>query len=107
MYNVGCSGFLPRYERADEHPVKVCHFHPDNRIAWQTHALDRNATGIKSVTPELEAMVRKYYPALQTELDAEGRNRHMEHLNNRALIKPKKIAKTKKLLTTYRNSTVS
>ncbi|NDG53596.1 MAG: hypothetical protein EBY39_11330 [Flavobacteriia bacterium] len=107
MYNVGCSGFLPRYIRSDEHPVKVCHFHPDNRIAWQTHVLDRNATGIKSVTPELEAMVRKYYPNLQTELDREGKNRQQEHLNDRAKVKSKNIVETKKLLQQYRNSLVS
>ena len=106
-YNVGCSGFIPRYERSDEHPVKVCHFHPDNRIAWQTHALDRNAYGIVSVTPELEAVVRKYYPNLQTELDEEGKNRQMEHLTDRAKIKPKHIDKTKALIKEYRNSVSS
>jgi len=103
-WNVGCSGFIPRYERADEHPVKVCHFHPDNRIAWQTHALDRNATGIVSVTPELEALVRKYYPNLQTELDKEGKNRQMEHLNNKARVKRKHEDKIRKQLQLTRNS---
>ena len=103
-WNVGCSGFIPRYERADEHPVKVCHFHPDNRIAWQTHVLDRNATGIVSVTPELEAVVRKYYPNLQIELDKEGKNRQMEHLNNKALVKKKHEDKIRKQLLDTRNS---
>lgn len=105
-WNVGCSGFIPRYERSDEHPVKVCHFHPDNRIAWQTHVLDRNAYGIKSVTPELEAVVRKYYPNLQKELDAEGKNRQMEHLTERAAIKPKHLERTKATLSNLRNSVV-
>ena len=103
-YNVGCSGFLPRYNRADEYPVKVCHFHPDNRIAWQTHRLDRNATGVVSVTPELESVVRKYYPKLQTKLDAEGQGRHYEHLNIQASIKSKDVEKKKKLLMQFRNS---
>jgi len=103
-WNVGCSGFIPRYERADEYPVKVCHFHPDNRIAWQTHRLDRNARGIVSVSPELEWVVRQHYPNLQTELDKEGQGRYYEHVNNQASIKSKHVDATKAELVKMRNS---
>lgn len=85
-FNVGCSGYQVRYEKAEK-PVKVCHFHPDNRIAWQTHCLDRNGLGFKGICDELEATIRKYYPSLQTELDDEGASRQQEHLNNRAALR--------------------
>ena len=59
-YNVGCSGFLPRYEKSIK-PIHVCHFHPYNGIAWEIHALDRAGTGDISVTLRLEKLLRKYY----------------------------------------------
>jgi len=65
-YNVGCSGFLPRYEKSIK-PIHVCHFHPYNGIAWEIHTLDRSGTGVKSVTPRLERLLRKHYPDLATE----------------------------------------
>ena len=66
-YNVGCSGFVKRYERSIK-PIRVCHFHPYNRIAWETHALDRNGIGEVAVTIRLERLLRKYYPNLQVEI---------------------------------------
>ena len=69
-YNVGCSGFVDRYERAEK-PVKVCHFHPHNRIAWQTHRYDRNGLGYVSVSEGLEGCVREFFD-LPSELDEEG-----------------------------------
>ena len=65
-YNVGCSGFVERYERSIK-PVKVCHFHPKNSIAWEIHNLSRDGVGI-SVTTRLERLLRKYYPELAVEL---------------------------------------
>jgi hypothetical protein len=62
-YNVGCSGFVKRAERADK-PILAAHFNPQNRIAWETHALDRNKIGIKTVSPRLEKLLRRYYPTL-------------------------------------------
>jgi len=66
-YNVGCSGFVPRYTRSLK-PIRVCHFHPYNQVAWEIHALDRTAIGEIAVTLRLERLLRKYYPQLATEL---------------------------------------
>lgn len=64
-YNIGCSGFVKRYERATK-PICVSHFHPTNRIAWDTHALDRNRLGQKSIADRLERLIRSFYPNLAT-----------------------------------------
>jgi hypothetical protein len=64
-YNVGCSGFVKRYERAIK-PIHVSHFHPTNRIAWETHALDRNHLGEKSISDRLEKLIRKFWPSIAT-----------------------------------------
>ena len=66
-YNVGCSGFAPRYERSFK-PVRICHFHPNNSIAWEIHGLDREGLGVIAVTVRLERLLRKYYPDMATEL---------------------------------------
>lgn len=81
-YNIGCSGFVKRYERAIK-PICVSHFHPTNRIAWDTHALDRNRLGQKSISDRLEKLIRKFYPNLATESppnrhDEEKRRKEME-----------------------------
>ena len=77
-YNVGCSGFMTRYLWADK-PVKVVHCHPTNRIAWETHALDRSGLGI-TISPRLEKLIRKYYPDLATELSEKGSKRRAEKI---------------------------
>jgi hypothetical protein len=64
-YNVGCSGFVVRYERSIK-PVKILHHHPLNRIAWETHAIDRNDIGEVAMTVRLERLIRKHYPFLAT-----------------------------------------
>lgn len=66
-YNVGCSGFVERFQRAEK-PVRACHFHPNNRLAWETHVLDRNGLDGSSVSPRLEQLLRRHYPALPREL---------------------------------------
>lgn len=66
-YNVGCSGFVKRYNRSKK-PIRVLHFNPMNKISWETHALDRNQLGEKAIGERLEKLVRKYYPYLATEL---------------------------------------
>lgn len=66
-FNVGCSGYVVRVGRSDK-PLRVCHFHPDNRIAWETHALDRNEIGEVGVTVRLERLIRHYYPNLATKV---------------------------------------
>ena len=71
-YNVGCSGFVERYMRSTK-PIKVAHFHPYNRIAWETHRLDRNGLGVKTVSLRLEKILRKYFPKLRFNLTPEGR----------------------------------
>ena len=67
-YNVGCSGFAKRFEKAIK-PICVAHFHPTNRIAWETHCLDRNFLGYKSVSEHLEKLIRKFFPAIATGLN--------------------------------------
>lgn len=62
-YNVGCSGYVVRCSKSLK-PLRVCHFHPDNRIAWETHALDRNEIGEVGVTVRLERIIRSHYPNL-------------------------------------------
>lgn len=66
-YNLGCSGFVVRYNRAIK-PIRVSHFHPTNRIAWETHALDRNQLGHKSISNRLEKLIRRFYPDIATQL---------------------------------------
>jgi len=66
-YNVGCSGFEPRFEKSIK-PIHVCHFHPSNSVAWEIHALDREGIGQIAVTVRLERLLRKYYPNLATNL---------------------------------------
>jgi hypothetical protein len=66
-YNVGCSGFVPRASRAMK-PIRVAHMNPTNRIAWETHALDRNQVGIRGIGYRLEKLLRRYYPSLATEV---------------------------------------
>lgn len=65
-YNVGCSNYIERWKKSDK-PVRVVHFHPYNRIAWETHALDRCKMGHKGISDRLENVLRKYYK-LATEL---------------------------------------
>lgn len=81
-YNIGCSGFVERYERAFK-PIQVCHLHPTNRIAWQSHVLDRNGLGIVSVSKQLEENLRKFY-VLPTELDQEGKTARINKINARS-----------------------
>jgi hypothetical protein len=68
-FNVGCSGFVKRYE-ASIKPICVCHFHPYNRIAWETHTMDRNQIGDDKipVSRRLERLIRKYYTDLPIKL---------------------------------------
>jgi hypothetical protein len=90
-FNVGCSGFIPRLYRAVK-PIRVCHLNPLNRIAWETHRLDRNGMGLVSVSSRLELLLRKYYPHLATELSEEGlvRSEQLREENTRKLLKENK-----------------
>jgi len=87
-FNVGCSGFVTRWARSIK-PIRVCHFHPYNRIAWETHALDRNAVGVKCVSDRLEKVLRKYYK-LNTELELDGKQAYKEK-KEKTLLKIKEI----------------
>jgi len=66
-FNVGCSGFVKRYNRSEK-PIRICHFHPYNNTAWETHALDRNKIGEIPISIRLERLLRKYYPFLSTKI---------------------------------------
>jgi hypothetical protein len=75
-YNVGCSGFIPRYTQSIK-PIHVCHFHPANFIAWETHALNRSVLG-PTLSKRLENLVRSYYPNLAVELSEKGKIRQQQ-----------------------------
>lgn len=94
-YNVGCSGFAPRYMRALK-PIHVCHFHPTNFIAWETHALDRSGVGT-TLTPRLEKLIRKYYPHLATTLSERGKKRREEKIREMTDVKEKRIEGSNKV----------
>lgn len=49
-FNLGCSGYRDRWIRAEK-PIKVVHFHPANRLAWDTHARNRNNVCDDAVIP--------------------------------------------------------
>jgi len=59
-YNVGCSGYKERGQRAEK-PILVSHMNPLSRIAWEIHRLNRKNTGIVSVSERLDSLLRKYY----------------------------------------------
>ena len=81
-YNVGCSGYVVRWTDSIK-PLRVCHFHPYNNIAWETHALDRNGLDVKGITDRLESLLRRYYPSLATELSKKGRKAQEERKERR------------------------
>lgn len=81
-FNVGCSGYVKRWDRSIK-PIRVCHFHPYNNIAWETHALDRNGLDVVGVSNRLENILRKYYPDLATELCKDGKIAQKERKENR------------------------
>lgn len=74
-YNVGCSGYVERFLWATK-PVKGLHFKPDNAIAWETHALDRNGLERRAMSERLEAIVRRHFPHLPRELSPKGKIAH-------------------------------
>jgi hypothetical protein len=82
-FNVGCSGYVKRWDRSIK-PIRVCHFHPYNKIAWETHCLDRNGLDIKGVSDRLEKLLRKYYPDLAPELSKNGKKAQKERKEARA-----------------------
>jgi len=81
-FNVGCSGYVKRYDRSIK-PIHVCHFHPYNKTAWETHALDRNGLDTKGISDRLENLLRKYYPVLATELSKDGKRAQKERKEKR------------------------
>lgn len=64
-YNVGCSGFKHRLSRSEK-PVRASHFHPTNRLAWETHVLNRHHLVERSASPRLERVIRRWFPRLPT-----------------------------------------
>lgn len=90
-YNVGCSGYVVRWNDSVK-PLRICHFHPYNFIAWETHVLDRNGLDAKGITDRLESLLRKYYPTLATELSDKGKIAQAERKARRLAgleVKPK------------------
>ncbi len=94
-FNVGCSGYVVRWLDSIK-PLKVCHFHPYNNIAWETHALDRNGLDVKGITPRLEKIIRKYYPNLATKLSRKGEKAQKERKDRRLAGLPSKPRKGEK-----------
>jgi len=58
-FNVGCSGFKERCARATK--PWVCHFHPTNRIAWDTFVRDRNRLGIYPIPRDLRQIFVEHF----------------------------------------------
>jgi len=81
-FNVGCSGFIIRWERSIK-PVRVCHFHPYNKIAWESYALDKNGLGETCISGRLEKILRKHYPDLATKLSESGKIAQKERKEKR------------------------
>lgn len=79
-YNVGCSGFCVRYEKSEK-PIKICHMNVTNKIAWETHVLDRNRLGEEHIPVgrRLERLLRKYYPNMPIKLKKE---KHRKEVRN-------------------------
>ncbi len=96
-FNVGCSGYVVRWDKSIK-PLRVCHFHPYNFIAWETHALDRNGLDVKGITLRLERLLRKYYLNLATELSDKGIRAQKERKERRLQGFPSKPKKGEKLL---------
>ncbi len=91
-FNVGCSGYVVRWMDSIK-PLRVCHFHPYNFIAWETHALDRNGLDVKGITSRLEKLLRKYYLNLEITLSNKGKVAQIERKAMRLAgleVKPKK-----------------
>jgi len=76
-YNVGCSGFVPRATRAKK-PIRVSHFNPFNRIAWETHRMDRNYEGVVSISARLEELLRRHFNLATAIADVKGIERGKE-----------------------------
>jgi len=85
-FNVGCSGYVKRYGRSIK-PIRCCHFHPTNRIAWETHRLNRDGLGYISISDRLEKLLKKYYPVLATELSEEGKQAQTRKIRERSIKK--------------------
>ena len=83
-YNLGCSGYVTRYEKSIK-PIRCCHMHPTNRIAWETHRLNRDGLDCISVNKRLERLLRKYYPNLATELSEEGKIAQKRKIKEKSL----------------------
>jgi len=60
-WNLGCSAYKVRYERAEK-PIKAVHFHPSNRLAWSTHTRNSNKISKDAVIPDrLKSLFMRYY----------------------------------------------
>jgi hypothetical protein len=59
-YNLGCSGFAERFRRSSK-PIVVSHFHPTNKIAWDTHVNDRNGLGPSTSPRLIELLVQRFH----------------------------------------------
>jgi len=76
-FNVGCSGFIKRFD-ASEKPIKVAHFHPTNRIAWDTHARGRNGEEYITVYGKFKDLCIEYYGDIIKSFKYEDKNSPLE-----------------------------
>jgi len=58
-WNVGMTGFDDRYSLAEK-PVKVVHFHPDNKRQWNVMGKGLNDLNVVVVDDELKSILSKY-----------------------------------------------
>ena len=59
-YNLGCSGFRERFTRGSK-PILVSHFHPTNKMAWDTHINNRNGMGETTAPRLVELLIRRFH----------------------------------------------
>ena len=57
-YNMGMTGFNDRYNKAAK-PIKVVHFHPDNKRNWDSMVEGKNDLGVKVVNDRLINIINK------------------------------------------------
>lgn len=98
-YNVGCSGYVERLTRGVK-PIKGYHFHPTNRIGWDTHVRNRNGLPPGStISKELCALLYWHFKDV---IDTYRYSDDPEQGNNplgvrtKARVKEKKAKKDKK-----------
>lgn len=59
-FNVGCSAMAVRFDRAEK-PIKVAHFHPCNRLGWDSHVRGRYGPEYVTVPDRLASLFMDHF----------------------------------------------